>query len=53
VLPNLEALNLANQATYGTMIPWNYLFSATVYSLSYAGICIFISVVAFQRRDFA
>lgn len=53
ILPNLEALNLSNQATYATTVPWNYLASASVYTVSYAGICLLISIAAFSRRDFA
>ncbi len=51
VLPNLEALNLSHEVTYGLAVPARYLGDATLYALSYAGVVLVLAVLLFSRRD--
>ncbi len=53
ILPNLEALNLSSQATYQVYIPVDYLLQATIYTITYSGICVTLAVIATSRREFA
>ena len=50
--PNLEVLNLKNQAVSGVALAWSYQVSATLYGLFYASLVLAGAAVIFQRRNF-
>lgn len=52
LLPNLERLNLREQAAHAIMPSGQDLLSACGYGLVYAGVMLSISILVFQRRDF-
>jgi ABC-type transport system involved in multi-copper enzyme maturation permease subunit len=52
VVPDLERLNLKNQAIYDTLPSFNELLSNAGYGLLYATFLISIAILIFSRREF-
>ena len=51
IFPNLAAFDLKTTAAYGLPIDAFYLLWVAIYGISYAGICLAISIMIFQRRE--
>lgn len=51
LLPNLEGINLRNQAGYVAHIPWHELISMAAYSLSEIGFILLLSAFIFGRKN--
>jgi ABC-type transport system involved in multi-copper enzyme maturation permease subunit len=51
LLPDLEALNLAEEVTYSVHIPLDYIVSALCYSGSYTAVVLILAVAAFHFRE--
>jgi len=51
ILPNLEAINLRNQAGYTAHIPWHELTSMMVYGLSEIMLVLLVSSFIFERKN--
>ncbi len=51
VFPNLAAFDLKMTAAYGLQVDAPYLTWVAVYGLSYIGICLLLTMLAFQRRE--
>jgi ABC-type transport system involved in multi-copper enzyme maturation permease subunit len=52
VLPDLERLNLKNQAVYGLLPSSSELFSNASYGILYAALLLSIAILIFARREF-
>jgi ABC-type transport system involved in multi-copper enzyme maturation permease subunit len=52
VLPDLERLNLKNQAVYGLLPNSSELFSNAIYGILYAVFLLSIAILIFSRREF-
>jgi len=53
LLPNLEAINLRNQAGYVANIPWHELISMMTYSISEIVFILLIAAFIFGRKNLA
>ncbi len=51
ILPNLEALSLTEELTYGTVVPLSYGATAIWYSFSYIAITMLVAIALFGRRE--
>ena len=51
VLPNLEHFNVRTAIVYGLVLPPHYVWLALWYGVMYAVLLLFLSCVAFGRRD--
>ncbi|MCU0536310.1 MAG: ABC transporter permease [Hydrococcus sp. Prado102] len=52
VLPDLERLNLKNQAVYGLLPNSSELFSNAIYGILYSALLLSIAIIIFSRREF-
>lgn len=52
ILPDLERLNLKNEAVYNILPPTGELISTVIYSLLYITLLLTIAVVIFSKRQF-
>lgn len=52
VLPDLERLNLKNQAVYGLLPDSSDLLSNALYGILYAALLLSIAILIFSRREF-
>jgi ABC-type transport system involved in multi-copper enzyme maturation permease subunit len=52
ILPDLERLNLKNQAVYGLLPDSSQLFSNALYGILYAALLLSIAILIFSRREF-
>ncbi|AFY78922.1 MAG: ABC transporter permease [Hydrococcus sp. C42_A2020_068] len=52
VLPDLERLNLKNQAVYGLLPSSEELVSNAIYGILYAALLLSIAILIFSRREF-
>lgn len=53
VLPNFEALNIADLVVYEVPIPPSFILHAVWYTASYSAAALFIAMLIFARRDIA
>jgi len=51
-LPNLQLLNIGERVVHQEIVPLGDILSLTLYSLSYIGIFLLLSILFFSRRDF-
>jgi len=51
ILPNLEAINLRNQAGYIASIPWQEMIQILAYSLSEFGFILLLAAFIFGRKN--
>ncbi|MGK7878052.1 MAG: ABC transporter permease [Xenococcaceae cyanobacterium] len=52
VLPDLERLNLKNEAVYGLLPDFSELLSHALYGVLYTGLLLSIAIAIFSRREF-
>lgn len=52
VVPDLSRFNATPYVVYDAHIPGEYLWHASVYGLTYAGLCLLLAMALFMRRDF-
>lgn len=52
ILPDLERLNLRNEAVYGLLPSSGDLFSSALYALLYICLLLIIAIIIFSRRQF-
>lgn len=53
IFPNLAAFDLKTTAAYGLPVNADYLMWLALYGVSYAGICLVMTILVFQRRELA
>jgi len=51
VLPNIEALSLTTEMTYGVLVPWSYALNAMWYAISYVVVTMLLAIAIFRRRE--
>ena len=52
ILPQLDRIDISNQAVYGHIVSPMHLAFAGLYALGYTGLLLLISVIIFSRREF-
>lgn len=51
VLPNFEIFNIRSFAIHQKPVPWERVWPAIGYGLSYTGVVLWAAVAIFKRRD--
>lgn len=52
ILPQLDRIDISNQAVYGHLVDPSLLLFSTLYALGYSMIVLLLSVLIFSRREF-
>ena len=52
IVPDLERLNLRNEAVYGLLPDPGQLFAHALYGIFYIGLVLAIAIAIFSRREF-
>jgi ABC-type transport system involved in multi-copper enzyme maturation permease subunit len=52
IFPNLALFNIKTQAAHGLPVSSSYIFWTVVYGLVYTSLVIFLSALAFRKREF-